>query len=825
MSRNTLVRSLLALFLTLAAPGCDRERVAEEGCAPSMGALAPTDGSSYKVDAGQVTRFHAESQSCSAAVSYGVRWQLDGEIVAYANDYDYIACNEDEGVHKLAAQAVTYETTTTATVEKVVASHTWAIAVRGVAKPTPPKCYAESIRSVQTTNNADDPAEQKKLAAAVTCLDTYLKTYACDFKASYASGLAQAALLGESFYPIYLRRQSLTLDDVKKIVSDEIEPIRQKFLVVQQKAPDDFSFKVDGTFKIYAFKDDPGLDGNDEIVFKAYGRHDKGEAQFITTFMNFFDGFVKVGLANQGSIEFGLHTPDNETPVSISERLITALEKDPRFFTHDDGVDADGNPLNDGSGAEGRRLIAISKNSFIQGVANIINTFKRIQSEEHDQSLDLARYWDCGEDAVCPAKCDYMSGYFNDNELPDAPEHRPEFANCEAADGGYNDINLNGKCDDGWVKADAGECNSKYDDGEALGTDRIYTGGRTKPERIGPSMDMEKVIKVLEIIRENIRGPEWLDLDEIAGIAADTPPKAVASFMEGLSVPYPMVRISEFFTTPTQFRDLVPLYDKKALQFLIGLENEPFEDSGYDWLFSEEETGFDDVAKIDPNFDDFDPYCNPDCNEKDAKDNDGDGKTDYADRAYGFTKDFGVEGNFVFDFIDLKDGATGKFNSLHDVNETVHEDFKDVGTVNAAGKLIGKGDGKWNKADRAHEWPTGSNVGPVSAAREEDPPNGVLLEQPVGLYDPYYYFLQDPTISGFVRFVVNPYDPEKEMESANGKVLTENARLMRFMNKLVEYAAEPPIDGIDPVRESNAHYCETDLNTCNHWKVPSEGYK
>lgn len=822
MIRATKLCSLLALTLLSAA--CSREREDAGACVPLMVALAPTGAKSIGVDAGQVTRFHAESQACVEGLTYGVRWDLDGEIVAYANDYDYIACNEDEGVHELSAQAVTYETTTTATVEKVVASHTWAVNVRGVSKPTPPSCYAGAIRDVQTTTNADEPDQQKKLRNAVSCLDKYLKTYACDFKASYASGLAQAALLGESFYPLYQRRQSLTLADVKKLVSDEIEPIRQKFLVVEKKAPDDFSFTVDGRFKIYAFKDDPGLDGNDTIFFDAYGRHDKSEALFIGTFMNFFDGALKVGLANLGSIEFGLHTPDDETPVSISERLITALEKDPRFFTHDDGVDEAGNPLNDGSGAEGKRLIGLSKNSFIQGVASVINTFKRVETEDHDQALDPIRYWDCGADAICPAKCSYMDSYFNDDQQPDAPEHNPAYANCEAAGGSYDDKNLNGKCDDGWVKADAGECNNRYDEGEALGTERIAFGDETRGKRIGPSTDIEKVIKVLEVVLRNIRGPDWLDFDEIATIAVDTPPKAVASFFEGLSIPYPMVRISEFFNTPTAFRDLVPLYDKSAKQFWLDLENEPFDDVGYDGIASPRENGFNAVSNPDPNFDDFDPYCNPDCNEKDGKDNDGDGKIDYADRAYGFTKDFGVEGNFVFDFIDLKDPVTGKFNKVHDTYETAHEPFKDVGTINASGKLIGKGDGKWNKADRAHDLPT-ANVGPVVIDREQDPPNGLLIEQPDGLYDPYYYFLQDPTVSDFVHFVVNPYDLSKDMQSANGKSLTDNARLQRFVSKLVEYAAEPPLDGIDPVRESNAHFCETDLTQCNHWAVPSEGYK
>jgi hypothetical protein len=811
-----------ALFLGAACNGRDTE---SDVCKASLTKLAPTATNRYVIDAGRVVRFHAESRSCTAD-PLGVRWTLDDRIVAYSNDYDYIACNEDEGVHVLSAQAITYATTDTASVEQVIASHSWALSVKGVAKPKPPSCYAGSIRDIQMISSADLADEQRKLTAAVDCLDGYLSTYACDFKASYATGLAKSALLGESFFPLYQRRASLTVEDVRDIVTKQIEPIRQNFLVVYEKAPKDFSFNVDGRFRIYAFHDDPKLSGDDTIYFDAYGRHDKSEALFILTVMNYFDGGLNVILSNTGTLEFGLKTPDNETPQSLSDRVIKLLETQPTFLTWDDGRDAEGKPLNDAQGLEGKRLIAMSQNSFIQGLNSTIQTFLQIQSENHNQTLDLARYWDCGKDAVCPATCSYMDGeYFNDDHRPDPAEHHD--ANCDAAQasggGGYDDNNLNGKCDEGWTKADFGECNLKYDEGEALGTERIGFGADLHGNRIGPSFDIPKVLEVLHMVRDNIRGPDYLDLDHIGEIVG-APPKFVSATLQGLEVPFPMLRISEFFHEPTQFRDLVPLYDKKANQFIVGLESEPYSDTGYDGLLNAQETGYDLVANRDPNHDDMDPYCNPDCNQDDLRDNDGDGKIDNADRDHGVTRDLGVEGNFVFDFIDMK-GGDGKFNKLHDPGE-VSEPFKDVGTLDNTDRLIGKGDGKWNKADRAHPNPSGADVGPVtSLGRPDDPFNGTLIEQPRGLLDPYYYFLQDPNMTGAIRFAKDPYDLTKKYENAAGQELTDSALNQRFISKLLELAAEPPIPDFAPLRDDNGHACDTTVAQCNHWANPTMGYQ
>lgn len=813
MSRYTVLTSIVLAFAVVG--GCGRLTEDPAVCKPTLERLAPTAASTFKTDAGKVVKFHAECKTCKENESFSMRWMLNNEIVSYSNDYSFIACNEDAGVHKLSAQAITYATTDTASVEKVLANHTWNITVRNVSKPKPPKCYAQSIENVRNIQNADLPEEQVTLQNAVDCLDGYLKTYVCDFPASYASGFAKLALMGESLYPLYKRRATLNLADIQALVDKKIEPIRQNFLVVQQKAPDDFAFYIDGFFKIYFFHDDPLLEGDDTVYVNAYGRHDKGEILVVLTFMNWFDGFLGVGFAEKGSLEFGAHIPDNSTPASLSTRLIEAIEADASFFTFDDGKDDDGKQLKDGKGKEGKRLIDLTQNSFIEGLKQMSAVFDEVRSEKHDQSQDPIRYWDCGGDGICPTQCSYMDGYFNTGTKADKAEYNATYyASCELAEDSYDDRNLNGKCDEAWTSADAGECNGKYDEGEAMGSDRIGFGN-DDPERQGPPLSIEKIQEVFKMFEENIRGPNALDLDKLGMIAGDLPNKAVSGGLRGFGIPYPEIRISEFFDTPSSFRELLPLYSRVTKQFIIDAENEPFKDFGYDGIESANENGFVAVTNIDPNHDDFDPICNPDCNQRDLFDNDGDGKIDQADARSGIPKDLGIEGNFVFDFIDLPQGGNAP-NGIHDPGEP-GEPYDDVGTINSSGKSIGSGNNFWDKADRAHKWPTGSNIGPVqNIDLEEDPPNGTTLEiGQGGLYDYYYYFLQDAAFSGSVHFVVDPYNPELDMTSTNGVSLTDNARLQRFMSKLIE-----TVGGFG-FRETNAHPCDKPVANCNHWSTGS----
>ncbi len=799
----------LAAF-TLAA--CDDAKVVDTTCKPSLTALAPTAKSGYEVNVGQIVDFHAEAKACNEGESFGVRWMLNDAVVGYSNDYSFVACSSDlpDGANAatmpLMAQAITYVTTDSATEEKVVATHKWNVKVVDIAKPTRPGCYEQSLADIVNTMDADDEFDGKKLDTAVTCLDAYLSTYACDFEASYASGLAKAGLLGESLYPLYLQRMDMGTEDIKKMVEERVRPIRQNFLVVQQKAPEDFSFFVDGNFKITIFEDDPNLRGDDTISVLMKGRHDKSDALFIMAAMNFFDAGINIGLANKGSIEFGLHTPDNENFSSGSKRLVSYLESDPSLFTLIPGVDGNGDEV---PRKEGERLMKLSQNSLIQGLNQISAHLDSVRAETHDQANDIIRYWDCGRDGICPATCDYMQTSFNKNGLPDAAEYNTAYyANCEEADGNYDDRNLNGKCDEAWSKADAGECNQRYDEGESFGTNIAGFGSVPSYDRIGPAISLDLIQTILAYFRDNIRGPDALPLDSI-GESIGFPARTVSNILKTFAVPYPEIRISEFFSTPHGLRELVPLYSKSAGEIILDLEAEPFDDTGYDGLYSFEEPGYDanDPEAVDPNKDDLDPYCNPHCNQADGIDNDGDGKVDSADRSGLMTKDLGVEANLVFDFVDLP-GGDGSCNGLHDPWESEltgetdalaqHEPFKDVGTLDLNGNLIGKGNKVWDASDRAHEWPTGSDVGPVAdLSREADVPNGALGEG--GLVDAYYFFFQDPTFSGAVRFIADPYNPSQSINNANGQVLSDNARLHRFMSRALQIAVD------FEVREGSAH--------------------
>lgn len=819
----------LAIFAVslMVLSGCDRDR-ATAVCKPHMSQRLPATRT-VDVRVGQIQKFHAEPEGCKAGENYGIRWLLGDKVVSYSNDYDFIACSSDipvgqrETKIKLSAQAVTYAATSTATVERVVASYDWTIRLRNVSKPTRPACYEQAIANIQALETAHTAEAQAMLAEAAQCLDAYLAQYACDFQASYASGLAKAAILGESLYPLYRRRAELKLDDIKQIVSKQIEPIRKNFLVVQQKAPNDFSFFVDGKFEIFAFQDDPNLPGDDTIRFYAQGRHDKGEALFFMAFLNYFDAALNAGIGTVGAVEFIMHTPDNSTPASFAQRMIEALEADPQFLSLQDGDDG-------AEGAEGRRRYKIAQNSIIQGIEQLSAVFDEVRAETHDQSDDLLRYWDCGKDGVCPATCDYMDGrFFNPSQRADDAEYDTRiYQSCkdvEQRDGSYEDRNFNGKCDEKWTAPDEGECNRAYDEGEVVGIERIAFA-RNPVERMGAVTEIDKLQKVLKIFRDNVRGPDPLPLDELGAIAG-LGDRAVSLGLIAAGIPYPLIRSSEIFVTPTSPRDMVPLYDRNLRAFIIDLESEPFRDVGYDGRSNAEEVAAgtpphdvpEEDYRRDPAFDDFDPYCNPFCNQLDGRDNDGDGKIDNADRRWEVSKDLGVENNFVFDFIDLPGNDGSQPNGIHDRGEP-SEPFDDVGTPGLDGALVGAGNGVWDRAERGHVYPTGTHVGPNSNIQmPPDPPNTTLQDGGQMVFDNYYFFFQDPTFSGAVKFIVDPYRPELDLVSITGESLTDNARLHRFESKVIETLVSFGF------RESNAHACVSTKEFCNHWDSPDGSYQ
>jgi hypothetical protein len=84
------------------------------------------------------------------------------------------------------------------------------------------------------------------------------------------------------------------------------------------------------------------------------------------------------------------------------------------------------------------------------------------------------------------------------------------------------------------------------------------------------------------ILAKNIEGPDALDLDAIAGYAIQGRPFAsgfVRNFLNAFRIPYPEIRVSEFFTTATSLRDFVPLYDRQAKRVIINGEEEYCQDA------------------------------------------------------------------------------------------------------------------------------------------------------------------------------------------------------------------------------------------------------
>lgn len=809
---NPAMRVLLSLSIVLVLFACKGD-TEEYVCKTTMTGLKPTASHSYAVNVGQVVHFEAEPKACTEGENYGIRWMLNDEVVSYANSYAFVSCGNDipDGATEvdmaLSAQAITRTTVNESTQVEVVAEHKWTIRVSDIARPTRPSCYEQSMTDVVTLESSNTPEAQEALTNAAACFDEYLSTYACDFQASYASGLAKSALLGEGIFDMFLRRHELTTEDVVRLAEDQVQSIRENFLVVEQKADDDFHFTVTGAFEIFAFGNNPRTDWDETVRFLAYGRHDKSDALLFMAVLNFFDGFLNVGLANTGAIEFMMHTPDDVTPTLMARRLIDAVESDPDFLTLLDGVDADGNPS---PGREGARLLRVAQNSFIQGLQQLSRHFDSVRNETHDQSNDLFRYWDCGVDAVCPAMCSYMNRPFNDNGQPDPAEYdESRFTSCEEADGNYEDRNLNGVCDAAWSTPAEGECNLQYDPGETYGTERIAFRN-DPPERMGPSVDLELIQSMLAYLVENIQGPDPLPIDKMG--AEFGVPVAPSILMRGVGLPYPEIRLSQFFTTPKSFRDMLPLYKKDVRDFIISLESEPFWDVGYDhvphepdlappWNPTNQVLGI----PVEPFAEGgwvFDVWCNPDCNNNDGIDNSGTtiglADTDplrsrgIDNRSSGIPMDLGVEGNFMFDFVDKPHPETGRCDGEFHEFTKYHEPFDDIGVIDANGNRVGRNNGLWDRADRFHQWPTGPNIGPVSdLERDDDPPNGQI--------DNYYFLFQDPTFSGTVRFIETPNDPSRPIVNSRGEVLPDHARLHLFISRTLGLAEEFGF------RESNAH--------------------
>lgn len=786
MARSTRLRWLAVLLACAGTAGCGLFDKDDEACVPGIRVSPdPGDRALVSVPANSSTRFEARIDLCEKGdpAGYTLEWYYDtdgdGKLsdaelaapVAQTPEFDLIACWTDAGDHpmRILARPIEgeddgYQIDLTVRV----------LETEGAVER--PACYQAALDTIRNAFEID-ASNITPLIEAADCLDGYLEVNICDFQASYASGLARFAQFMSRVPERFENRADMTPLDILAFYEGEVIPIAQRFLVVAQKAPTDFRFEVPGRFELTIFEDLPYLPGSQEMRMLLGGTHDMGEVYGIAAAASGIRGGVEMLLAYDGIIQFGLDIPqlDQVNFDWFRNELIKRLIQDPGFAR-----------LVEDAEVEGTQRLLFARGAFMDAINYLQRAVRHVRTEVTPaddirpgggQTNHLLRYWDCGEDGLCDCTNQY------DLYLGLCPNNPNDYDGPQP-----------------------GERDGRYTPGEPVGTNRI---GFPDYTTIALPSNLDEFLRQLDMLRDNIRGPDALDLDAFTGAP-------VRFSLRAVDIPYPEIRLSQWFLSPAHPRDLAPLYSKSSMDVIFVTEGEPFEDVGYDGLPSEQEvtvhpdnplghplgTPYHPLNNPDPAFDNLNPFCNPHCNFNDGIDNDGDGLADDDDRmvAGGFSVplDLGVEGNLVFDFVDFND------NFRHDPGEP-SEPFQDVGVIDHRGNRIGAGNNRWDFADRAHEWPTGDDIGPFGDIVQVDPANGTQRDALIrvsigdlfgtqltpeqtatlnyaGLYDPYYFFYPDATFSGVIRF------PESVV-SIDGRELTDNAKLQRFINKALELGA------------------------------------
>ena len=745
LSSKIILLGLITVFLFISCSGGSNS---SNSCTPGVYIDGYANKTSITLQEGKINSLQAKINSCGSKTdrSFYYSWYLDGsdKSVSSTDQYKYISCGSDVGTHTLKLMAFSSDGTTQY-------RKTYTVKVEKVANPTRPSCYDSSMDAVRL-------GYVKEFTAASECLDNYLKEYVCDVDANFSSGLAKEVNFLLSLQSRYENHTSLTVSDVEKIGEDEITPMVNNFLVVKEKAPKDWSYIEEGLNDLII--SDGHVPLFDPVSVSFNGEFDLGEVDAFLAESYSLQGWLYTGEAFQGLIEHILKIPIDPTiPYEIT-RFLDKMISNEKFLTFTDN---------------GKELLLLARGSFIDSINLFSEMFDEIKSETDDQSDDIIRYWDCGSDAVCPG---------------DPAEYdTSKYTSCKEAGNDYRDRNVNGKCDEAYSEPDKDgtEGNLKYDEGEPLGTEKL---GFPDYKKINIASDIPMMQRALSEVSESLSDPNHaINYDKIM----DQPDGTVKSFVTNLGIPYPEIRLGEFFITPTELRYMVPLYDKTKKEFLLGEEYEPFEDTGYDGCTDQYEDGnggcvtnkadspYNSITNKDPNHDDIDPVCAPDCNLNDGYDNDGDGKIDGADntrfgKGYG---DLGVESNFIFDFVDEND------NKIQDADEKIHEPFKDTGVDGISGSA---GNGKWDSNDLEHVWPKGSNVGPVNNIEKTDPKDGtpydISTSNPKGnLIDFFYLFFPSTTFSGVLTF------PD-EIKNNDNVPLNDHAKLHRFISKIQTLARD-----------------------------------
>jgi hypothetical protein len=795
MKKIILVLSLAIItFITV----CSKKEDAG-GCRLSFSSIEPA-GRSITINQGKSIPFKAELARCENTGTVGYSWTINNIERGLAPAFTFYGCSKRVGANEIKL------TVTSKSGQVAIAK--WAVNVNQTQTKRP-DCVDKSIKIVKNTDQVhegkvgfEDAASketERQYGEALACLDPYLADNLCDVDAAYASGLAKLGLELAKLNSYYQTLNTFNSQKLVGIVDNELIPILDRYRVVESEAPAKWSFRV-RSMTISVLKDDPVTPPpkDEAISVSLSGIHDLGEVKMITCAAEMLSGFLNIGLAYNklveyiASLPFNFYKPPPKYLKDYVRVLIDLLESDPEALK-----------LSGPGGKDGREYLLKAQSYILAGIYHYHNPkpgkcdtepetcgaadlmlARTYNPADGPQPENILRFWDCGADGICPPeqaaqcprhfcedKAECPTGYsadpFSCVVNGDPPEPFDDKDNSGKYDNNepYWDVNGNTKWNDSWkaVGADKGEHNGKFDVGEPFGTECVRLFGDTPRFQIPAS---KRVLEGIILLADNIKGPNALSFDAIIGMQSGT----VKAFLDAYGIPYPEIRISEFFVNPSNIRDMLPIYSRFKRDFVIQSDEEIFSDVGYDMVPDESEVGYDINSNPDPNHDDFDPRFN----DSDGYDNDNNGLVDWHDVILISTDsiqvDFGVEGNFLFDFKDLNDSGE------HDPGEP-SEPFDDTG-IPCKGRMVGAGNGSHDRFDCEHVPPTGADIGGVFPL-SIDPSNSTDKDTATGCIDIMYLFLQDPSFSGIVQF------PD-EYTNREGLTISKNGTLLRLFSKILE---------------------------------------
>jgi hypothetical protein len=833
VERAKMMKQITILFaialLLLAA--CSDGGSSKEQCRNGIVNFIPTE-LNLQVNKGTLIEFSGEGSGCDDSEVFTYRYNLSNETiseqeVSEVNTYTFLACDHEVGRNTLKLTATDDE--------GIESSLSWQIQVADFS-PTPPACYSESLNSIKN-GDLDGSKTGVNFEQAVECLEGWTDEYVCDTDAHFAITLAKSTLLASTAEDQITGNQGVTTGDIYFIFIDEVDSMRNHLEYTYRLADESFSFIVDYfLFEVFSGEIDQAY--NAILILDLAGEYDYTEVALMLAGMNWATVGGKMMRVYEGTMDFMLSVPNDFEPDThlltpsrwgedpdpseyyLENEFYKRLAADPQFLK-----------LRGENGEEGALLLQEAREHILKSISTFNEAMVLLTQETDDQSDDMLRYWDCGLDAICPGdQAEPSLSEVNPCDPWDEDcEYDPAFSEETDEGSRCRDINNNQVCDPAHaeVGADGGEGNNTFDAGEQIGFAKIQMGqGTTLYRMIGERITMpfspDFIANVLEIIAENLTSGEPLVPDRMLGGAFQDltfEDSILFGVMDMLGIPVPAIRLAEFFDTPSDARDFIPVYETVSFgdllyyQVHIDRERETYQDVGLDRIRSSYEDDFcqpsdaTDPVEVCYEFGDFgmtEPlcvFCNFDyCHQVDALIDDKDycGDNSFSDSTTcigeGYSgvdnnfngvedegmgircDDNGPEDNRRFDYIDLYDASGDPNpNGVQDPLDPC-EPFADIGIGSDA---YGAGNQINDEDDMSHDWPPTVPYTEI-AVPTRDPRNGVALKDPNGkLIDEYYLFIPDATFSGVLIM-------QDELENPDGETINDNGKFMRLAWKIME---------------------------------------